>query len=82
MSVKGGEVFKVDLTVFNGATDGANYSDMTKFDTSVSFQSGCMNIVFLNKFVNDLLVRAVLYCDPTSLVMAILPVLLNLKPGW
>lgn len=57
VSVKGGEVFTVDLTVFNGATDGANYSDMTKFDTSVSFQSGCMNIVFLNKFVNDLLVR-------------------------
>ena len=56
VSIKGDEVFRVNLVLYNGATDGENYSDMSKSDISVQFESGCMNVVFLNKFVNDILV--------------------------
>ena len=56
MSIKGDEVFRVDLTLLNGATEGDNYSDMSKADIVLKFESGCMNVVFLNKFVNDILV--------------------------
>lgn len=56
LSIDGEEVFSVEVGVYNGATDGANYSNMEVVDTSVNFVSGCMKIVFLNKFVNELLV--------------------------
>ena len=56
LSIDGQEVFHVDIGVFNGATSGENYSNMEAVDTSVKFDSGCMKIVFLNKFVSSLLV--------------------------
>ena len=60
MSIKGDEVFRVNFVLYNGATEGENYSDMSKADISVQFESGCMNVVFLNKFVNDILVSSII----------------------
>ena len=57
LSIEGEEVFKADIMVYNIATAGENYSNMSAVDTSVHFQSGVMKVVFLNKFVMDLLVR-------------------------
>ena len=57
LSIEGKEVFNVDIGVFNGATSGSNYSNMSAVDTSVKFDSGCMKIVFLNKFVSEVLVN-------------------------
>lgn len=56
LSFEGGEVFKADITVFNDATKGANYFDMQCVDTKVELNTGCMKVIFLNKFVQDMLV--------------------------
>ncbi len=42
--------------MYNGATEGDDYSNMEAVDTRVEFDSGTMKVVFLNKFVTDLLV--------------------------
>ena len=55
LSFDGGEVFKADITLFNNATKGSNYSDMQCVDTKVVLNTGCMKVIFLNKFVQDLL---------------------------
>ena len=43
---------------YTDATEGDAYLDMTKVDTSVSLTVGCIQVVFLNKFVSSILVRS------------------------
>ena len=52
----GDDVFKLDLALHNNATEGKKYLDVHAFDIEVSLQTGCMKVVFLNKFVQNLLV--------------------------
>ena len=66
MAIEGDGVFSANISVFNGATDGAGYSDMSKVDTDVHFQTGCMKVVFLNKFVMNLLVSVLVYIVVTD----------------
>lgn len=47
---------KLNLTIYNNATEGDKYSDMSCVDTSVDVQLGCIRGVFLMRFVSDLLV--------------------------
>jgi vacuolar protein sorting-associated protein 13A/C len=56
MEIEGSEVLKLDVTVYNGGTAGDKYGDMACVDTSVAVSLGCIRVVFLNKFVTDLLV--------------------------
>lgn len=49
-------MFHANITIFNDATRGSNYLDKDCVDTKVALNTGCMKIVFLNKFVKDLLV--------------------------
>nr|KAG5695911.1 hypothetical protein BaRGS_017349 [Batillaria attramentaria] len=49
------ELLKVDVVMYNGATEGEKYADMKCVDTSVSTEIGCIKIVFLTKCINDLL---------------------------
>jgi vacuolar protein sorting-associated protein 13A/C len=56
LSFEDGDVFKATVVVHNGATEGSNYLNMRCVDTEVSLETGCMRVVFLNKFVQDLLV--------------------------
>ena len=56
LSIEGKEVFRVNIGVFNDATAGEGYTDMSKMDTSVQFETGCMKFIFLMKWVNDILV--------------------------
>ena len=56
VEIKGEAVLKLNLTIYNDATEGAGYSDMSCVDTSVDVQLGCIRGVFLMRFVNDLLV--------------------------
>jgi len=56
LSFDGDEVFRADLTLFENATAGKNYTDMHRVDASFRLQTGCMKVVFLNRFVQDLLV--------------------------
>ncbi|ELU14385.1 hypothetical protein CAPTEDRAFT_224867 [Capitella teleta] len=51
LAFDGGEVFCAKIDIFNRGTDGDNYSDMNCCDTSVFLKTGCMKLVFLNKFV-------------------------------
>lgn len=59
LSFGGDDVFTMDLTLHNEATAGQKYLDVHAFDIEVSLQTGCMKVVFLNKFVQDLLVGIV-----------------------
>jgi len=56
LSFVGDNVFKLDLALHNDATEGQKYLDMRAFDIEVSLQTGCMKVVFVNKFVQNLLV--------------------------
>jgi len=56
LSFDGDEVFNADITLFNNATAGNNYLDMSSVDASFRLQTGCMKVIFLNRFVQDLLV--------------------------
>ncbi|XP_074661340.1 intermembrane lipid transfer protein VPS13A-like [Tubulanus polymorphus] len=55
LSMKQGEMLDAEIVVFNEATDGANYSNMHVVDTSIVVRFGCMQVIFLNKFVSNLL---------------------------
>ena len=55
------QVFQLNIVAFNNATDGDHYCNMQVVDLQVVLSSGTMKVVFLNKFVNSLLVSAVIY---------------------
>jgi len=57
LSFVGDDVFKLDLALYNDATERQKYLDLHAFDIEVSLRTGCMKVVFLNKFVQNLLVR-------------------------
>lgn len=56
MEIQGEAVLTLDLAIYNNATEGEKYADMSCMDTSVNVTLGCIRLVFVNKFVNDLLV--------------------------
>ena len=56
MSFDGSDVFNADITLFENATTGKNYVDMNRVDALFKLQTGCMKVIFLNRFVQDLLV--------------------------
>ncbi|XP_060923539.1 intermembrane lipid transfer protein VPS13C isoform X2 [Limanda limanda] len=55
VSIMGEEVFSFKLVLFPGATEGDGYRDMSKVDGKVSLRLGCINIVYLHKFLMSLL---------------------------
>lgn len=55
LAIEGSEVLKCDIVAFNNGTEGTKFLDMSCVDTSINVTMGCMRLVFLNKFVNDLL---------------------------
>ena len=59
LGFEGGEVFRLNVTAYNGATEGEDYKNMEHVDTSIALDTGTMKIVFLNKFVLDLLVSQI-----------------------
>jgi len=61
LSFDGDEVFNADITLFDNATSGKNYLDMNCVDALFKLQTGCMKVIFLNRFVQDLLVCCMLF---------------------
>jgi len=57
VSIADKEVFDFRMVNYTDATEGDAYLDMTKVDTAVSLTVGCIQVVFLNKFVSSILVR-------------------------
>lgn len=55
LAIEGSEVLKCDIVAYNNGTEGSKFLDMSCVDTSINVTMGCMRLVFLNKFVNDLL---------------------------
>uniref|UniRef100_A0A8D0L113 Vacuolar protein sorting 13 homolog C n=1 Tax=Strix occidentalis caurina TaxID=311401 RepID=A0A8D0L113_STROC len=55
VSIVGDEVFSFNLTLDPYATEGEAYTDMSKVDGTVSLKVGCIQIVYLHKFLMSLL---------------------------
>ncbi|XP_067454112.1 intermembrane lipid transfer protein VPS13C isoform X1 [Thunnus thynnus] len=55
VSIMGEEVFSFKLSLFPGATVGDGYSDTSKVDGKVTMRLGCIQIVYLHKFLMSLL---------------------------
>ena len=52
-------MFNAKISVYNFATKGSGYVDMNNVDTDVQLTTGCMRVVFLNKFISNLLVGVI-----------------------
>ncbi|XP_051973520.1 intermembrane lipid transfer protein VPS13C-like [Xyrauchen texanus] len=55
VSIVGEEVFSFKMTLYPGATEGEGYSDTSKVDGKVTLRLGCIQIVYLHKFLMSLL---------------------------
>uniref|UniRef100_A0A8D2LMG4 Vacuolar protein sorting 13 homolog C n=1 Tax=Varanus komodoensis TaxID=61221 RepID=A0A8D2LMG4_VARKO len=55
VSIVGEEVFSFNLVLFPDATDGEAYADMSKVDGALSLRTGCIQIIYLHKFLMSLL---------------------------
>uniref|UniRef100_A0A3B3UNQ2 Vacuolar protein sorting 13 homolog A n=1 Tax=Poecilia latipinna TaxID=48699 RepID=A0A3B3UNQ2_9TELE len=56
VSIADKQVFAFRMLNHTGATEGDAYLDMSKVDTSVTLEVGCIEVIFLNKFVSSILV--------------------------
>lgn len=57
VSIAGKEVFDLRLVNHVDATEGDAYMNMNIVDTSVTLTVGCIQLIFLNKFLSTILVR-------------------------
>ncbi|KAM6944423.1 intermembrane lipid transfer protein VPS13A isoform 1-T1 [Lycodopsis pacificus] len=55
VSIADKEVFDFHMVNYTDATEGDAYLDMSKVDTSVTLTVGCIQVIFLNKFVSSML---------------------------
>ncbi|TSM20261.1 Vacuolar protein sorting-associated protein 13C [Bagarius yarrelli] len=55
VSIVGEEVFSFKLSLYPGATEGDGYSDTSKVDGKVTLRLGCIQIIYLHKFILSLL---------------------------
>ncbi|XP_059386006.1 intermembrane lipid transfer protein VPS13C isoform X3 [Carassius carassius] len=55
VSIVGEEVFSFKMTLYPGATEGEAYTDTSKVDGKVILRLGCIQIVYLHKFLTSLL---------------------------
>lgn len=52
----GDEVFSFAISLTPNATEGAGYADTSKTDGRVKLNVGCIQVVYLHKFIMSLLV--------------------------
>ncbi|XP_075821480.1 intermembrane lipid transfer protein VPS13C isoform X1 [Microtus pennsylvanicus] len=55
VSIVGNEVFRFNLDLYPDATEGDSYTDMSTVDGVVALHIGCIQIVYLHKFLLSLL---------------------------
>ncbi|KAJ8380883.1 hypothetical protein SKAU_G00016610 [Synaphobranchus kaupii] len=55
VSIMGKEVFDFRMINHVDATEGDAYTDMSQVDTSVTLTVGCIQVIFLNKFISTIL---------------------------
>ncbi|XP_018413755.1 PREDICTED: vacuolar protein sorting-associated protein 13A [Nanorana parkeri] len=51
----GKEVFSFKMVSFVGATEGAAYSNMNIVDSAITLTVGCIQVIFVNKFISAIL---------------------------
>lgn len=56
------EALNATLVKYYEATQGNNYEILTNVDASVEVHIGCIRIVFVNKFVGDVMVSSSFTC--------------------
>lgn len=56
ISIVGDEVFSFTMSLTPNATEGAGYADTSKTDGRVKLNVGCIQVVYLHKFIVSLLV--------------------------
>lgn len=61
MSVADKDVFVFHMVNYVDATDGDAYTDMQIVDSSVTLTVGCIQVIFLNKFVSSILVSVLTF---------------------
>lgn len=66
MSVADKDVFGFHMVNYADATDGDAYTDMEIVDTSVTLTVGCIQVIFLNKFVSSILVSVLTCSEPKA----------------
>ncbi|XP_055010645.1 LOW QUALITY PROTEIN: intermembrane lipid transfer protein VPS13C [Boleophthalmus pectinirostris] len=55
ISIVGDEVFSFSMSLTPNATEGASYADTSKSDGKVKLNVGCVQVVYLHKFIMSLL---------------------------
>ncbi|KAG7239598.1 hypothetical protein INR49_028750 [Caranx melampygus] len=55
ISIVGDEVFSFAMSLTPNATEGAGYADTSKTDGKIKLNMGCIQVVYLHKFVTSLL---------------------------
>ncbi|XP_056135016.1 intermembrane lipid transfer protein VPS13C [Lampris incognitus] len=55
VSIMGEEVFSFKMSLYQNATEGEGYCDTSKVDGKVTMRLGCIQIVYLHKFLMSLL---------------------------
>ncbi|CAL1615509.1 unnamed protein product [Knipowitschia caucasica] len=55
VSIADKEVFRFRMVNYTCATQGEAYMDMAKVDTSINLTVGCIQVIFLNKFLSSVL---------------------------
>lgn len=56
VSIVGDEVFSFNMALYPNATEGDAYTDTSNVDGKVTLRVGCIQIVYLHKFLMSLLV--------------------------
>jgi hypothetical protein len=51
-------VILVQCVMYDGATKGQNYLDMTKYDMKIRVETGSPRIVYLNSFIEEIMVSS------------------------
>lgn len=64
VSVADKDVFGFHMVNYVDATDGDAYTDMDIVDTSVTLTVGCIQVIFVNKFVSSILVSVLTFGEP------------------
>ncbi|XP_066557958.1 intermembrane lipid transfer protein VPS13C isoform X2 [Amia ocellicauda] len=55
ISIMGDEVFSFSMALYPKATEGVGYTDTSKVDGKVKLRVGCIQVIYLHKFVMSLL---------------------------
>ena len=55
-------MLKSTVNIYNNATKGDNFNNMECVDMHVDLQTGCLKVIFLNKFVSELAVSSLPVC--------------------